>query len=303
MKNLRIIIPSLLFTFLISCSKNNDEITNPENITTPSNNSSTNNIPTTKHFNLVYDGQPKSITAVRGFRNDDYFTVSGTDSENKFSILFEFNKYGNLIESRISPTNSNNGYTYLYTFFYNHKNSFKINIININDTEKTVTLSYSGKLFQNPLNFSPTALGKNISGSFKVNYTQCPYRIPGRGVTAKIDDSNWYGTTIGKLQENGTTITTHYNKSDDEYSFYIIYPQTNPAAGTYNFTNNTTNNRFVLLKYDSNAQREIEYNVSGTIKYTAANSTYVQGTFNGIARHPSNGSTINITNGTFKLPK
>ena len=53
-------------------------------------------------------------------------------------------------------------------------------------------------------------------------------------------------------------------------------------------------------KYDVASHTVVDYNVNGTITYATANATYVQGTYSLTATHPTNGSIITVTNGTFK---
>ncbi len=87
---------------------------------------------------------------------------------------------------------------------------------------------------------------------------------------------------------------------EDEYEIGISYAYESPAAGTFSFTSLSDNKRITFSKYDLATHSLVEYNVNGTITYTTANSNYVEGTFSLIATHPTNGSTITITNGIFK---
>ena len=88
-------------------------------------------------------------------------------------------------------------------------------------------------------------------------------------------------------------------QNGSEYVIGIVYPYSGAEAGTFNFTNNSAENRISFSKYDTTTHELIVYNVSGTINYTAA-SSIVAGTFSLTATHPTNGSTITITDGIFK---
>ncbi|HSD14598.1 MAG TPA: DUF6252 family protein, partial [Flavobacterium sp.] len=137
-----------------------------------------------------------------------------------------------------------------------------------------------------------------ISGSFLISYIDYPPTISGLGTFAKINNQDWYGT---QSSSSGDLSTTTLNiKNGSQYEIGIVYPYFSPEEGTFNFSDNNADNRIAFSKYDPATHQTIEYDVTGTITYATVTANYVQGTFSLTATHPTNGTTITISNGTFK---
>jgi len=100
--------------------------------------------------------------------------------------------------------------------------------------------------------------------------------------------------------EFANQITTLNVENDGEYGLGIVFPKGDLKTGTFPFTSNDFANRISVQKFDLATHEFINYNVSGTITYTAVNDFYVEGTFSLTATHPSNNSKVVITNGKFK---
>lgn len=284
----KILIPVLL-TIITACSKSDAPSTSQQN-----DNSTT--VSSALHFSLTYDGQQKNVTSIQALKQDDFIEVMGRDMQSGVGIDFKFNKYGNLFQAATIPTSLNNGIESMRTLYNFNANTFTFKLVEINESEKTVSVSYSGKVYKDFVD--PQSNSKVVSGTFKVKYTDITPTISGLGTSAKLNDNLWRGMSFSNSSNSTTTAINVKNES--EYTIELIYPRFNPVTGTYNFTNNDANKRIGFIKYDPVTNTDVEYNVSGTITYSTANAVYVQGTFSGVATHPTNGSRITITNGVFK---
>ncbi len=245
---------------------------------------------TANYFDLTYNGAAKTVNlaSVQAVKSEDYIEVLGITSEGAY-VSFNFNTHGNLYGASID------GGTHEATFAYYSNSNFTFELVDLNTTNKTVRVMFSGKVFENE--YDHTSAYSTMSGSFKISYMDYTPTVTGLGTYAKLNGTNWYG--ISKSSSGDGTVSVLDVQNGGEYIIGIVYPYLNPDPGTFNFANNSALNRISFTKYDPVTHELIEYNVSGTITYTTA-STIVQGTFSLTATHPTNGSTVTITNGTFK---
>lgn len=246
------------------------------------------------YFNLTYNGQAKTVNSWVAIKQEDFIEVSG-DTPDGLGISLKFNTHGNLYEAFTHPNTPSSTIPTSGSFAYFSNSTFTFQLVELNTTNKTIKVNFSGKLYEDE--YDHTSATNTVSGSFKIPYTSVTPPISGIGTYAKINGQDWYG--IQKYASgNGSTMTL-YEQNGGEYIIGIVYPDSSLQTGTFNFSNNSASNRISFSKYDPVTHEEIEYNVSGTITYTQA-STLAQGTFSLTATHPTNGSTVTITNGTFK---
>lgn len=276
MKIFKFLAAFVLATSLFSCS---------------SDSSSDSSDSTANFFNLTYNGTAKTVNLsdATSIRQEDFIEVYAEATDGS-TISFGFNTHGNLYDGSVR-----NGMLRESTFAYFSNNTFTFELVELNTTNKTVKVNFTGKVYENA--YDHTSAFSTVSGSFKIPYIDYPPTISGVGTHAKLNGVDWYATSNGSTGDGGTSTVTVQNGS--EYVIGMVYPYNNPDTGTFNFTDNSAANRIYFAKYDPATHELVEYNVSGTITYTTA-STIIQGTFNLTATHPTNGSIITITNGTFK---
>ena len=293
MKKIKFIAFVLLSIFIASCS--NDESKDEsedeqQSISDP-------NI-STGTFNLVYDNQTKKMSAWKAINTRDFIEVSGQTVDG-IGIDFKFNTYGNLYQAftfPVSSTSTLEGYDASEDFT---SNTFTFTLVEFNPITKIIKVNFSGKFFKDA--FDDTSISIPISGSFNITYSDSPGSDSGLGTFAKIDGKDWHGLSMSNEISYGLIHTkTLYVENDGEYSIGIVFPVDNMKTGTFPFTNNDFSNRISFQKYDVTKHADINYNVSGTITYTAMNGLYVFGTFSLTATHPVDKTKIVITNGTFR---
>jgi hypothetical protein len=279
-------IAFILFSALItSCSSGDD---------------SNDNQSTDGSFEFVYNNEVKKVSSWEANKIGDLIEVVGETADG-IGVDFKFNVYGNLYQGF---TQSSSGTWHDVSEVFT-SNTFTFTLEELNTTNKTVKVKFSGKLYDdgfdyeanystNPSKFIP------ISGSFTLPYSELTPNIPGLGTFAKIDGKDWHGMSFESYTEGANQITTLNVENDGEYSLGIVFPKGDLKTGTFPFTSNDFANRISFQKFDLATQDYINYNVSGTITYTAVNDYYVEGTFSLTATHPVNNSKIVITNGKFK---
>lgn len=247
------------------------------------------------YFNLTYNGQAKNVNSWTAIKQESFIEVSG-DTPDGLGISLKFNTHGNLYEAFTHPNTISSTIPTSSSFAYFSNSTFTFQLVEINTTNKTIKVNFSGKLYEDE--YDHTSTTNTVSGSFKISYIEYTPPISGIGTYAKVNGQDWYG--IQKSSTGDGSTSTLFEQNGGEYIIGIVYPYLSPQTGTFNFSNNSATKRISFSKYDPVTHQEIEYNVSGTITYTTASSTIVQGTFSLTATHPTNGSTITITNGTFK---
>lgn len=244
---------------------------------------------TANHFDITYNGTAKTVdlASVQAIKQEDYIEVLAITTEGEY-VSFDFNTHGNLYEASVDGDNSET------TAAFYSNNSFTFELVDLNTTNKTVKVNFTGKIYESA--WDQTSAFSTISGSFKIPYIDYTPTVSGMGTHAKLNGTDWYGIT--KSGSGDGSIMELSVQNGNEYVIGIVYPYSGAETGTFTF-DNSDYNRISFSKYDTTTHEMIEYNVSGTMTYSTA-STIVAGTFSLTATHPTNGSVITITDGTFK---
>jgi hypothetical protein len=289
MPKIKFIAFILFSVFITSCSSGDD---------------SNDNQSTAGSFEFIYNKEVKKVNYWEAFKIDDLIEVTGQTADG-IEIDLKFNVYGNLYQG-LTPgswaTNSIKRYEVSEIFT---SNTFTFTLEELNTTNKTVKVKFSGKLYEDGYdsevnNITDTSKFIPVSGSFTIPYLEITPGIPGLGTFAKFDGKDWHGMVFDSSTEWGSQITTLNVENDGEYSLGIVFPKGDLKTGAFPFTSNDFSNRISFKKFDLATNEFIDYNVSGTITYTTVNDYYVEGTFSLTATHPVNNSKIVITDGKFK---
>ncbi len=252
-------------------------------------------------FEYTYDGTPLDITIFQGQKSGNSMLVVAGDSEGN-SIQFQFDKFGNLGSVSATPSDFN------LPDYDSHKNFsgnyFTFNLIDLNESNKTVKVSFSGKLYEDNENLNSDF--KQVSGEFWVKYIEVTPQVAGLEVSAKINGNDWYSTN--SFTTNGTgdgdTFILH-ELSDDEYKIMLGFDDSNMTPGVRNFTPSTQTIYATVAKYNLQTKVYETYNATGTIEITDVETSgfisIASGTYSFTAVNPDNSSqTITVTNGKFK---
>lgn len=245
------------------------------------------------YFNFTYNNETKTVTTWEALKQGDFIEVLGTSSQG-LAIDFKFNIYGNLYQALTNPATANSNFPHLEASEIFTANTFTFTLENLNTTDKTVQVKYSGKVYENGYDLDSESV--NVSGSFKVSYKEIDPLIPNQGTSAKIDGKDWHGLSMSTSNENGVKILNIDN--DSEYNFGITLPD-DSETGAHTFTNDSEI-KVAFQKYDLTTKEYVNYEVAGTITYTTISDFYVEGKFSLTATHPTNNSKIVISNGSFK---
>ncbi len=274
------VIALALFTALISsCSSDNYENSSADS-----------------YFTFTYDSKVQKVKSWEAIKQGDLIEVMGT-SEEGIAIDFKFNVYGNLYQVLTNPTTITSQIPLLQASENFSSNTFTFTLENLNTTEKTVQVKFSGKMYYDAYDYESDFV--NVNGSFKVSYEEITPQIEGLGTFAKIDGKDWHGLSFYGTVENQQTKII-YAENDGEYSIGIAFPNYDAKTGTYNFTSNSNAYRINFQKYDVSTHEYINYDVSGSVTFSTLNSFIAAGTFNLTATHPVTKAKVIITNGTFK---
>lgn len=253
------------------------------------------NASTEAYFNFTYNSKAQTVKTWEATKQGDLIEVLGT-SEEGVAIDFKFNVYGNLYEALTHGTTVTSQIPYLQASENFTSNTFTFTLENLNTTDKTVQVKYSGKVYDDAYDYESDFV--NVSGSFKVSYKEITPALEGQGTFAKLDGKDWHGLVMSSTVENQETQIL-YAENDGEYTIGIAFPNSGAKTGTFTFTNNS-GNKISFQKYDATAHETVDYDVTGTITYTTVNSIYVAGTFSLTATHPVTKAKIVISGGTFK---
>jgi len=250
------------------------------------------------YFKFTYDGKVQNVKTWEAIKLGDLIEVTGQSPDGGVGIDFKFNIYGNLYEAFTYGTDITSNIPFLEASEHFTSNTFTFTLENLNTTDKTVQVKFSGKVYDDPYDHESDYI--NVSGSFKVSYKDDPSSsLEGYGTFAKIDGKDWHGLSMSSTVENQETKIL-YAENDSEYIIGIAFPKYGAKAGTFAFTNNNFANRITFQKYDLSTHEFIDYDVSGTITFTTINDSYAAGTFSLTATNPITKAKIIISNGTFK---
>ena len=258
--------------------------------------------PVTETFSYTKDGSAVPITTWTAIKAENSIEVLGTNPDGR-SIFVSFDKFGNLDSVGCTPEYKS-AEEWKDNFYDFSSNYFNFSLISLNEATKTVTVTFSGKLYEdeNDIN-SPFS---EVSGGFTVRYTETAPSVSGIGTFAKIAGNDWHAVK-GYTTSTGGSFSdiTLVESSDDEYSIGISLNILSTATGTYNFTPTSANNKVVLSKFDTVTMLNIQYLCTGTFVLTDKTSIggdmyLISGTFTLTAVNPMNSAqTIQVLNGTF----
>lgn len=284
MKYYKLILLVVLTTSLFSCSSDSND-----GDQTP-----------TEYFNFTDDNQVMSVTAWQGYRSENTLLVKATTSSGN-NIEFVFNAQGNLGNANTFTTDFS--VPSRHTQAYYSQESFNFELVSLNETNKTIEVNYSGKVYENE--YDLTSAFVNISGSFLVKYVDVPPTVSGLWLNTKINNIDWYSSS--EDQEGGfffgEDIRLNFYNSDKN-NIAIIINHNSTSVGTYAFTSSSTNNKAILSVYNTATDYHDDYNCSGTLTITektiGSQVTVLAGTFSFTATNPTNSNQTQVTNGSFK---
>jgi hypothetical protein len=253
-------------------------------------------------FSYKIDGRTVAITNIIAQRSGSSLAVSGYAADGT-AIGIAFNEFGNLgtisaysVSNFDIPTRSE--------FHYFKSNYINFELVAIDAAAKKVKVTFSGKVYDD--NYDINSDFSVVEGSFQVTYRDVVPAVANLGVFAKIDGADWHGTET--IQSGGFfdgEDLTLYESNDTKYSIGIVTNHDNSTIGTYAFGPALSSNKIVLSVYNPTINEDVEYiSTTGTMKLTSKTSnllyTIIEGTYSFTAKHPTNGSTVTVTNGTFK---
>jgi hypothetical protein len=263
------------------------------------NNGSSTNVDATDSFTYIKDGVTQTITTITAVRHEDAFELSGDTADGQ-NMYLDFDKYGNLQTAGSIGAD----FDWKNSFANFSSNYFDFAIVGIDETNKIVKVTYSGKVYED--DYDITSDFSTVSGVINVHYTVVTPVEPGLGTFAKINGTDWHGVKISESNSGDTldNVVTQVD-SGDAYSLNIYVNQEGTIPGTYAFTGATTTNKITLSKFNTATLEEDEYQGVGTLVFTEKTTdefgiTLIAGTFSFTAHDPVTGSDIHITNGTFK---
>lgn len=252
-------------------------------------------------FEYTFDGSPITTSVSQGQKSGNSMVVVAGDIQGN-SIQFQFDKFGNLGSVSAAPSdfempdyNSHINYSGHY---------FTFNLLEINESNKTVKASFSGKLYEDEEDLSSDF--KEVSGSFWVKYTEVTPQVAGLEVSAKINGNDWYSTNSFTTNGTGNSDTfIHHELSDDEYKIMLGFDDTNMGPGVHPFTQSTETIFATVAKYNLETKMYETYKATGTLEITNNETfgifTIVSGTYSFTAVNPDDVlETITVTDGKFK---
>ena len=240
-----------------------------------------------------------SWTAVR---TENFIEVLGIASDGS-SIYASFDKFGHF--ERIGSTSPvSSSIPWRDSFYEFSSNYFNFELVSLDETNKTVKVNFSGKLYEDMFDLSSSS--SSVEGNFYVKYVDQPApEVTGLGTSLKINGTNWRSIkesqTDGFFSGSDITLTA---QSDDAYAFGLTINHNNTQKGTYNFTPSTTVNKVVLSKYDPLTNSYVDFAGTGTLvitdKIVGSQYTIIKGTYVFNAKDPKTNISTTITEGAFK---
>jgi hypothetical protein len=161
MKTIKQLFILLACSSILSCSKSSD-----------SNPSTDNPAVDGSYFNLNYNNAPFAIPSYKVERDGDYFRLFASKTPNSdFNLVTDlvmlFHKDGTLIKTTFYDTPIQSIFT---TSYYFSKDTFTLNIENIDEVNKKIKFNFNGKLFTiHERNFNGLPF-KNINGAVLLPY-------------------------------------------------------------------------------------------------------------------------------------
>lgn len=274
--------------FAVSCSSEDSDPVN-------------NNPSGEEYFTYTIDGEEQDMTLWQGLRSESTFAVSGTSASGRI-VEFQFNQWGNLGD--VSTLGDDFDIPWRMGYHYFKSNYFTFDLVAIDEANKTVEVTFSGKVFDEE--YDITSDYSTIEGSFRVKYQDATPVVSGLGAFAKINGADWHDSDSD--QEGGffSGEDLMINLSNDsKYTISIVTNHETTAVGNYTFGQAQSSNKVKLKVYDTSINEEVEYTSSnGTMAITAktvgAQLTVIEGTYSFTATNPDTGAAVTVTAGTFK---
>jgi hypothetical protein len=252
-----------------------------------------------QYFTYVEDATDYPIEYISALRTENVFELVA-EGEGR-SIYLNFDKWGQLILASSDNTETFEGRTSQY---YYSQESFNFEIVAIDEAEKIIKVTYSGKLYEDQ--WDPESDYVQVSGTANVTYIEnnVDPAFANMGVTAKIGSAQWRAvkseTTDGW---DGIPISVHAVGEDRwKITFRLDTPEL--SAGTISFTSASTN-RVYLSRYNPATGSFTEYQSSGTLVIdelvsSGWGSHIIRGSFTFTATNPDDNSVVQVQNGVFK---
>lgn len=264
--------------------------------------SSADGLDTNNYYTLIREERQIDLHEMTVVRTEHGFRVGDKGYPRMWGFTFDdTGRFGEMY-FKFTPLGYNQMMTrYSYPDF--SSNYFDFNLISIDEVNKRVKFSFSGKLYQYLDNLDIER--NDISGEFDLYYIDNVPLIPGLTNEALIDGDQWRQVSLVKREIPGGFETE--SKSDDAYKM-IIRNNLGTAVGNYNFDAASTTNCVYLYKFNTDTRTYTVYNTAGTMTVTAKtllsnqDSFTLTGNYNFTATNPNNSAdVIQVTNGSFKV--
>lgn len=218
---------------------------------------------------------------------------AGSTNWNNYVIVFD--KQGNFL----SFNRNGNGYS-------NYKNYpshyFNLNIISLDEINKKIKVSFSGKLYIDNLDLNSES--NEVSGELMMNYdgneTLYSGLLMGPNIpqycTAQLNGNLW----TAKFEDRYSIFT-----AEDPYKI-VIHFDVNELPGTFDVTPASTNNYITFSKFNTETLLFDNYSVTGLLahsyrEYHGMNQYSFIGTFSFTAVNLNNPTDIiQVTEGSFR---
>lgn len=290
MKKIFLFLVSMLV--LASCS--NDGSESPQPIT-----------PSANTYNYTINGVPYSgAFFYMPLRMENEFIVRcDTDTD----LQFNFDASGHLGKVYLrfnSPEHL--AYVERYSYVNYPEHFFTFDLISVDDVNKRVKFSFSGRLYKIENNLSSEYT--EIAGEIDTHYIDDMPVVTGLMNHAKLNGESWGQTrvirTFGAGGDNNNYDENGY--SGGPYKLTVAYNTLDVAVGTYNFDASTVTNCVRLSKFNPETMAYTVYDTQGTMNITQkaglGTSYTLSGNYSFTAVNPGNPSdVIQVTEGNFKL--
>lgn len=290
MKKIKLIAFLFVAAIASSCSSSDDsEAVNPA-------------VDSTDYFNHSSNGQVVAISQWTAIRTEDHFEVLGQTALNS-SMYLSFNKYGDL-ERAGTTSVPGSGTPWRNSAYDFSQNTFDFQILGIDEVNKVIKLSYSGKVYEDEHDITDSDF-ETVAGTVNVHYMDMTPEVAGTGFSAKIAGTDWYGVKMYTTNNGEISNMKMVYNNDDKNQLSVYLNKFDTAVGTYAFTANSSNNKVTYSVYDTTTKEYVDYKCAGTFTLTekrelSTGITLFAGTFNLTATHPVTNAVVQITAGTFK---
>lgn len=290
MKQIKFLACLLVTAVTFSCSSDSDS-----NDSTPPQ-----TVDPNEYFTYSNAGTDVPIATWTAIRAEDEFEILGQAPDGS-SMYLNFHDNGVLVRAGNTPANDSDipWRNSAYDFSSNY---FDFHLVAIDTANKIVKVTYSGKLYDD--DFDLTSATAMVSGTVNVHYIDMAPTVPGLRLSAKIGGNDWLGVK-SYLSNNGdiSNIIMSYN-SNDKNQISLYFNDTDTGVGTYDFNEDSLNNKVTLSVYNPTTREYLEYDCVGTFKIDEKTNTFgttlMRGTFSFTATNPDDNSTIQVSDGAFK---